>query len=167
MYGKGWHGIHTTVKLPLPIEDVFAFFADAHNLERITPPELNFKITQKGPIHIEEGTLIRYELKLFGIPFKWLTRIARWQPPTCFIDEQLEGPYRVWHHTHTFTSLPEGNTLMHDVVRYRLPLWPLGELAYPFIAAQLTRIFAYRKKTILQILDNSPEVFSPQTPRPA
>ena len=107
---------------------MFGFFADAHNLEAITPPFLGFEVVTPKPIAMDEGTLIEYRLKLHGVRLNWLTRIDVWEPGVRFVDRQLEGPYRLWHHTHTFE--PDGeSTLMRDVVRYALPLGPLGELA--------------------------------------
>jgi len=85
-----------------PIDEVFAFFADAQNLEKITPPWLGFKIISMSTASIEEGTVIRYRLQLHGIPFYWQTEICEWNSPHCFVDEQAEGPYKLWHHTHRF-----------------------------------------------------------------
>ena len=149
------HLFETTTHLPLPRPEVFAFFAEAKNLERITPPELRFRITQ-APEAIHEGALIEYRLRLFGVPFGWRTEIATWNPPNVFVDQQLRGPYRVWHHTHTFTDEPgargQPGTRIHDAVRYALPLWPLGEIALPVVRAQVRRIFSYRERAIRGIL---------------
>ncbi len=120
-------------------------------MERITPPELHFRIITPGPILMEVGTLIQYRLRLFGVPFTWLTRIALWEPPDCFMDEQLHGPYRQWEHTHTFRPWA-GGTLMTDRVVYRLPFWPLGEAVLPLVRRQLGRIFSYRRRTIARLL---------------
>jgi ligand-binding SRPBCC domain-containing protein len=141
----------TSIVLPLPIEDVFLFFGEAANLERITPPELRFRITTPQPIIMREGTLIQYRLRLFGIPIRWKTRISAWEPPHRFVDEQLSGPYRTWIHTHRFTDLG-GSTLMKDEVLYDLPFPPLGQWAHPIIRMELNRIFAYRREAIQLIL---------------
>ena len=149
------HRLHTTTFLPRPREEVFAFFADAGNLARITPPELNFRITTPQPIDIREGTLIDYRLGLFGVPFSWRTEIVRWEPPRAFVDRQLAGPYRLWHHTHTFVDAEQDGrvgTRMDDRVLWQLPLAPAGELAYPVVRLQLARIFGYRQRVIQEIL---------------
>ena len=85
-----------------PVAKVFAFFADAHNLERITPPQLRFRIVGPEPIELHAGSLIEYRLRLRGLPVDWLTRIEEWEPAVGFVDSQLVGPYRLWHHAHSF-----------------------------------------------------------------
>lgn len=145
------HRLRTLQELPLPIDEVFAFFADAGNLERITPPELNFRILTPVPLAVAQGTFIDYRLHLFGLPFSWKTEITCWDPPHQFVDEQRQGPYRQWIHRHRFSAAP-GGTLMEDEVLYQLPLAPLGELTLPLIRLQLGRIFNYRKVAIRSIL---------------
>lgn len=137
--------------LPLPRERVFPFFAAAENLERITPAELRFRIASPLPVEMREGTMIKYRLSLFGIPFEWLTRIALWDPPNEFVDEQLRGPYRQWIHRHRFSDAA-GGTTVEDAVDYALPLYPFGELASPLVNAQVRRIFAYRTLAIEKTL---------------
>src|SRR4051794_6363525 len=107
--------------LPVPPAEAFGFFADASNLEAITPPWLGFRIVTPGAIAMAPGTLIEYRLRLHRAPLRWLTRIEDWEPGERFVDVQVRGPYALWHHTHTFERQAEG-TLMRDMVRYALPL---------------------------------------------
>ncbi|MEO5860311.1 MAG: SRPBCC family protein [Pyrinomonadaceae bacterium] len=146
------HILTRRLELDLPRDEVFAFFADAVNLERITPPELNFHIITPHPIEIERGCLIDYQLKLHGIPMKWRTEISVWDPPFEFVDQQLRGPYAQWIHRHTFTQLEPNRTLIEDEVRYRLPLEPLGDIAHFFVRRQLDYIFDHRQKVVAELL---------------
>ena len=139
------------MSVPLLREEVFAFFAEASNLERITPPELDFGILTPRPIPMREGTLIDYRLSLFGVPLRWRARIARWEPPEGFVDEQLHGPYRLWEHTHRFRE-DGGATTIEDVVRYGLPFAPLGEVLHPLVRLQLERIFRFRRSAVRSCL---------------
>ena len=146
------HTIHYSLTLELPRTKVFPFFTDVANLGAITPPELDFEILTPLPLVMKEGTIIDFRLKLFGLPFVWKTKITAWSPPDYFVDEQLEGPYRQWIHTHTFSDGPNGSTVVDDHVRFRLPLAPLGEAAYPLVSKQLERIFSFRQEAIKAIL---------------
>lgn len=130
------------------IDEVFAFFSDAYNLEKITPPFLRFLVRGVDTDAIGEGTHIDYRLRLRGIPLRWRTRIVRWSPPHEFVDVQLRGPYALWHHAHTFEEHPRG-TVMRDVVHYRVPFGVLGELvAARTVSRDVTRIFDYRRRVI-------------------
>jgi ligand-binding SRPBCC domain-containing protein len=138
--------------LDLPLEKVFEFFADAGNLERITPPELNFHIITPQPIELKKGALIDYRLKLRGFPLTWKTIISTWNPPFEFVDEALKSPYKQWIHRHNFSAVNENQTLTKDEVRYRLPLEPLGDVAHFFVRKELNYIFDFRQKTVQEIL---------------
>ena len=141
------HLLETEQRLPHPVERVFAFFAEAGNLQRITPPELRFGIVTPLPIVLGAGTTIDYRLRLFGIPFLWRSVITEWDPPRAFTDEQVKGPYALWIHRHLFE--PErGGTVIRDRVRYKLPLGPVGDLAHPVVRRQLARIFDYRRRAV-------------------
>jgi ligand-binding SRPBCC domain-containing protein len=141
----------TRLELPLARERLFPFFADAANLLVLTPPELHCRLVTPQPIVMAEGTLIRYRLRLLGVPFEWLTRISLWNPPQEFVDEQVEGPYQMWMHKHLFVETSEG-TRMHDAVTYELPFYPVGELAAPLVRLQVRRIFAFRARALKRVL---------------
>jgi ligand-binding SRPBCC domain-containing protein len=144
-----------TARLELPVDraTVFAFFADAANLGAVTPPELHFRILTPQPIPMAAGTLIDYQIKLWGVPLNWRTRIAEWSPSDSFVDEQLRGPYKTWVHTHRFLDIP-GGTLIEDEVLYSLPFGLLGSLVAPLVRRQLDRIFAHRTKRVRELLVN-------------
>jgi ligand-binding SRPBCC domain-containing protein len=141
------HTLRTSMSLPRARDQVFAFFAEASNLARITPPELGFEIVTPQPIHLSEGTYIEYRLHLFGIPLTWHSEIQRWNPPEEFVDVQRRGPYKHWVHTHRFRE-EQGVTIIEDEVQYALPYSPLSELVYPLVRLQLHRIFRYRQHAI-------------------
>ena len=136
----------------LPLRETFSFFSDAENLERITPPELDFRITTRRPIKIKRGTLIDYRLKLRGIPISWQTEISQWDPPYAFVDQALKSPYKQWIHLHEFKELPDGQTEMIDEVRYRLPFEPFGDIMHWYVRGELNYIFDFRSKAVSEIL---------------
>ena len=136
--------------LPISIDEAWAFFSTAGNLEKITPPDLSFHIlTQLKDAPIYSGMIINYIVRpLFGIPLRWTTEITNVNAPFTFTDRQVKGPYALWEHTHTFESVP-GGVKMTDVVRYALPLYFLGELAHRMVVKKkLNDIFEYREKTL-------------------
>lgn len=142
--------------VPRPREELFVFFVEAKNLEEITPPLLQFRIQGMDTPEIQEGTLIDYRLKIHGVPVSWKTRIESWRPPMQFVDNQLKGPYSLWHHTHRFEPLGPG-TLMEDRVRYKLPLGYLGWLGgSALVAKDVQRIFAYRREVIDRLFPPQP-----------
>jgi ligand-binding SRPBCC domain-containing protein len=135
-------------RVPRQRAEVFAFFADAGNLQELTPPWLRFEILTPRPIEMGPGTLIDYRLHLRFIPVRWRTRITVWEPPHRFLDEQLRGPYRLWLHEHTFEEDGDG-TLCGDFVRYAVPF---GALANRLVVARdVRKIFAYRERRLREI----------------
>jgi uncharacterized protein (TIGR01777 family) len=130
--------------VPRPMDEVFAFFGDAQNLEVLTPPHLKFKVLSSSTDSLQAGTRIDYKLQLHGIPFRWQSLIGEWNPSTHFSDTQIRGPYKKWFHTHTFIE-QDGGTLMRDHALYRLPFGVLGDaVAYFFVKKDLEKIFHYR-----------------------
>ena len=146
------HILQRELWVPCPRDRVFEFFADAHNLERITPPWLNFHVVTPGKILMKDGALIDYKLRIRGLPARWRTRIEAWNPPFAFVDTQLKGPYSLWHHTHTFEER-DGGTLMRDKVEYQLPFGPLGDVVNALLVRRdVETIFKYRNRLIPTLL---------------
>lgn len=133
--------------LPRPLTEVFAFFADAGNLDALTPSWLRFEILTPRPIEMRVGARIDYRLRLRGLPIRWQSEITTWQPPHRFVDEQRRGPYRLWHHTHTFAER-DGGTVVGDVVRYDVPGGVLANAM--FVKRDLEKIFSYRQKKLTE-----------------
>lgn len=147
-YKQGEDFVYSEQFLPHPPEKVFPYFQNAHNLERLTPPTLSFNIQKVSTEEIQQGTLIDYKLKIHGLPVSWKTEIDEWTPPYKFVDNQLKGPYSLWHHTHEFRPFC-GGTLMVDRVRYKLPFGYVGWIcAQHFVKKDVQSIFAYRRKFI-------------------
>jgi ligand-binding SRPBCC domain-containing protein len=147
------HTLRREQALDADLDTVFAFFADPLNLEAITPPLLGFAVVTPAPIAMGVGTFIQYRLRLHGVPVRWDTLIQAWEPPRRFVDVQVRGPYRLWHHTHELTALDDGRTLMRDTVRYDLGFGVLGTLAHRVIVRRdLEAIFAYRAERVPALL---------------
>ena len=138
------HRLEREQRLARPVADVFAFFAEARNLERITPPWLTFRVRTPEPIAMGVGTLIDYRLRVHGVWLNWTTRIEEWESGVAFVDRQIAGPYALWRHRHTFRAAGD-ETIVADRVDYALPLGRLGDLAHAlFVRRDLERIFAHR-----------------------
>ena len=135
----------TELWLPRARAEVFPFFADARNLEAITPPWLRFETLTPSPIAMRPGARIDYRLRVHGFPTRWQTEITEWQPPHRFVDQQLRGTYHVWHHTHTFMER-DGGTLCRDEVVYR----PRGGalINWLFVRRDVAKIFAFRQQVL-------------------
>lgn len=150
MSGSAVHVLRREQRLEAPPETVFPFFADARNLEAITPPLLRFRLLTPDPISMGVGTFLQYALRLRGVPVRWDTLIQEWEPPVRFVDVQVRGPYRLWHHTHSLEPLDGGRaTLMRDTVRYSVGFGALGELARrALVLRDLEAIFAFRAERV-------------------
>jgi ligand-binding SRPBCC domain-containing protein len=155
--------LYTDMTLERSLEDTFALFCDASNLETLTPPELRFEIRTAMPIEMRVGTRIEYRIRLFGVPFSWRTEITSWEPGRRFVDEQISGPFRTWVHEHRFESVSDTLTRIRDEVHYALPFEPIGRIAHPLIRSRLDRIFEYRETRVRELL--TPQV-SPAEKRP-
>jgi ligand-binding SRPBCC domain-containing protein len=146
------HTMTTWQWLPRPRDEVFNFFSDARNLQRITPAFLHFHVLTPGPIIMRPGALIDYRLTLRGVPLRWRSEITTWEPPLRFSDVQLRGPYAEWIHTHRFEE-EDGGTLVRDVVRYRL--WGPGLVTRwinrLLVAPDTKRIFEFRHRALEEI----------------
>ncbi len=139
--------------IPCSRSETFAFFSDAFNLERITPPFLRFRILTPPPIKMAAGTKIEYHLALFGVPLYWQTLIESWTPDASFVDRQINGPYALWRHTHSFEEQGPRQVLMRDVVEYRMPFALLGSIAHDlFVKRWLAYIFHYRAAMTARLL---------------
>lgn len=154
--------LHTRQVLPAPLDRVFAFFANAANLQVLTPPFLHFRILTPLPIQMREGAIIDYAIRLHGLPIRWRTRINTWEPGRRFVDEQIRGPYRLWIHEHTFEPV-DGGTLVADHVRYEVPGGALiDRLA---VRPRLDRIFAYRAEATLRVFTGEAPGAGPSAPK--
>jgi ligand-binding SRPBCC domain-containing protein len=134
--------------VPRPLDEVFSFFSRAENLATITPDFLHFKILSIAPQPVQVGTLITYSLRVRGLPLRWTSKITEWEPPNRFVDFQVRGPYKLWHHTHRFIA-KGSSTRIIDEVLYELPLGPFGRLAHRLMVKRDVRnIFAFREEKI-------------------
>lgn len=137
--------LEATLALSRPIDDVFAFFADAHNLDALTPRSLRFEIVTPTPIEMRVGTTIDYKLRLRGIPMRWRSEITVWDPPNRFVDEQRRGPYRWWVHEHWFDER-DGQTIVGDRVHYGVPGGAI--VHWLFVERDVRSIFAFRARKL-------------------
>ena len=145
--------LNRATTVPASRDEVFEFFSRAENLEELTPPWLSFNIATPTPIEMSVGTLIDYKLKIRGIPLRWRSEISVWEPPHRFVDQQIRGPYRMWHHEHCFTPV-EGGTLVEDRVRYAVLGGALIERI--FVGPDVRRIFDYRGQRLIELFGATP-----------
>jgi ligand-binding SRPBCC domain-containing protein len=144
-----FHRLERVKLIPRPLPETFAFFANAQNLEALTPAFLRFRIETPLPVEMRVGARIDYQLALWGVPLRWRTSISVWEPNRCFVDEQERGPYRYWRHLHEFAAEGHG-TRMRDEVTYALPFGLIGEVAHALLVKrQLATIFDFREQAIL------------------
>jgi hypothetical protein len=148
------HTFRSTQLVPRPLDEVFAFFSDARNLEAITPPSFAFAI-RTAPQRVETGSIVEYDLRVHGLPVRWKTMISAYEPNRRFVDVQLRGPYRLWQHVHEFAPV-EGGVEISDSIDYVLPLAPFGELAAPLVARDLAEIFRFRREALEKAFISSP-----------
>jgi ligand-binding SRPBCC domain-containing protein len=149
---SGIRTLESEVVVPAPLADTFAFFANAANLERLTPPWINFRIRTAQPIEMKEGALIDYQIVLYGLPVPWRTRIDVWEPGVRFVDRQLAGPYRWWIHEHRFERDLNGTRVCDRVEFVPRAGWVSGRL----VRHDLERIFAFRRAALPQLLATEP-----------
>lgn len=141
--------------VPRPVEEVFAFFSRAENLERLIPPWLSLRLHARRPIAMERGALLDYTLRLSKVPLRWRTLIATWEPGQRFVDVQLRGPYRHWRHEHVFKAVA-GGTRLCDIVEYELPFGALGSAAHAvWVRRGLEQIFDYRARVLEELFSAS------------
>ncbi len=146
---SGIHRFEATQVLPVTVAEAWAFFSDPRNLSRITPPDMDFRITSEVPARMYEGMMITYTLRpLLGLPVRWATEITHVDEGFRFVDEQRVGPYAMWHHEHTFTPVA-GGVEMRDLVYYALPFGLLGDAAHALaVGARVRAIFEYRRRVL-------------------
>jgi ligand-binding SRPBCC domain-containing protein len=133
--------------VPASLGETFTFFADAANLQRITPPWLHFSILTAMPVRMEVGLEIAYRIRVYGLPMPWRSRIDVCQPGACFVDRQIVGPYRWWRHEHRFEAVRDGTRVI-DHVEYAPRA---GWLSAALVRRDLGRIFDYRQEALRRI----------------
>ena len=145
---EGLFQLETELWLPHRRDEVFHFFADAFNLETLTPPWLKFEVLTPRPIVMHVGLQIDYRLRLRGLPLRWRSEITAWEPPGRFVDEQRRGPYRAWIHEHTFEER-DGGTLARDRVQYAVIG---GQLVnHLFVRRDVEKIFHFRREKLQEL----------------
>ena len=155
------HRLQRSQTVPANLERVFPFFESPDNLALITPPSLGFRVITPGPVAMREGRVIDYRIRLGILPVRWRSLISTYDPPFCFVDEQLQGPYAYWHHTHRFESCARGTVLKDEVV-YALPAglpWLVESTVHAaYVRPALEHIFDYRASFYADFFDTCPPV---------
>ena len=147
------HRLNKKQKISMNILDVFDFFSSPENLSKITPKRLGFNIMTPRPIEMKEGQLIDYTIKILAVPIRWTSMITSYDPPHMFVDQQIKGPYSMWHHTHRFKELDANHTEVEDEILYAMPLGFVGDMVHSvYVKKDLESIFRYRETTIGKLL---------------
>lgn len=151
---SGIYSLEATQVLKTTMKAAWELLSDPRNLEKITPKEMNFTITNGGDETTYPGQIISYRVSPFpGIRSNWITEITHVRPGEYFVDEQRFGPYKMWHHEHRIIPHEQG-VLMKDRISYKLPFGFLGKMAHPFIVKnQLKKIFNHREKVLDQMFN--------------
>ena len=131
-----------------PLEAVLPFLADATNLQQITLPWLNFQVVTPKPIEMKPRQMIDYRIRVRGLTMKWRSEITVWEPAYRFVDKQIRGLHKVWHHEHIFTE-QDGETICEDKVDYAVPGGAL--INRFFVEPDVRRIFEYRRSRMREI----------------
>ena len=140
--------LSSEVRVARRTSDLFPFFSDAFNLERLTPPWLRFQVLTPRPIRMQVGTRIEYRLRVRGVPIRWISEITAWEPPHRFVDRQVKGPYRLWIHEHRFRDSGDG-AICEDTVRYAV--WGGAVVNWLGAERDVKRILDYRRAKLLEI----------------
>ena len=145
--------LHREQQLNCTMDEAWDFFSTPKNLDKLTPESVGFKITHCASDKAHVGQIISYKIKIAPMIWvSWLTEISLVEPRVKFIDNQLHGPYKVWHHTHSFVENDQG-VLMTDHVAYVLPFGIIGNIVHAlFVKRQLEHIFDERKRLVAEIL---------------
>lgn len=141
------HQLKKELELTVGLKEAWDFLSNPYNLQKITPDYMGFEIRTAGlPEKVYPGLMISYWVRPFlGLKMNWLTEITHVREPHYFVDEQRAGPYALWHHEHHLTPSTNG-VVMSDLISYKLPAGPLGDLAHSlFVKRQLEDIFHYRE----------------------
>ena len=139
--------MHRDALVHAPLAEAFAFFADAANLERLTPPWLRFSIRSSTPVLMRAGLEIEYRIHLYGVPIRWVSVIDVWEPGVRFVDRQVTGPYVWWRHEHRFEPAGDATRVLDDVDYVPLGAWVTGR----FVRRDVERIFEYRQHALQRI----------------
>lgn len=144
------------IELPISIEKAWEFFSNPNNLSNIMPSAMQFQIVDGATLPIFEGQIIQYSVS--PLPFyktTWISEMNHIKKPHFFVDTQLEGPYKLWHHKHFLESTKNG-TKITDVIHYQIPLGIIGKILHPILVKpKLEEIFKYRSQKINQLFNNN------------